>query len=179
MTEEHLFTCKECGSHDLRVVRHYSMTNPITKTLYCDCGNASDEIAAEREILITARYEDWGLLDDHHRWDYQKRGNKVKELDEEKERYEVFCHECLEDAEADDWETEEGDGEIDENSYEYFIYCDGCEREIEFGWSHEHQQGRIWPAECTDFNPWKCLPEPRFEEAWAKKNWLRPSEDEQ
>ena len=52
--------------------------------------------------------------------------------------------------------------------------CDGFNREIEFGLSHPDRKGRIWPAECEDFIPLKCFPEPRFKESWAKRNWIQP-----
>ena len=62
----------------------------------------------------------------------------------------------------------------DADRYAFYVRCGGCRREIEFGWSHPERAGRIWPAECSDFNPWKGVPEPRFTESWHKKGWLRP-----
>jgi hypothetical protein len=56
----------------------------------------------------------------------------------------------------------------------HVIHCAECDREIEFGWSHPDRGGRIWPAECADFNPWKCWPEPRYTEPWLAKGWIRP-----
>ena len=64
-----------------------------------------------------------------------------------------------------------------EDSHEFHVCCNGCNREIEFGWSHPDRGGRIWPAECSDFNPWKCWAESRYIEKWKDKDWLRPDKD--
>ena len=58
----------------------------------------------------------------------------------------------------------------DDCKMEFYVHCDGCDREIEFGWSHPDRGGRIWPVECEGFNPWKSWPDPRFKESWTKKN---------
>jgi hypothetical protein len=55
----------------------------------------------------------------------------------------------------------------------YFVRCQACEREIEFGWSHPDLGGRIWPAEASCFNPGLSVPEKRYRQAWRKKGWLR------
>jgi len=80
-----------------------------------------------------------------------------EELDDQ-----VECYNCLEDAGEQSWTTEVESSEIDEDSHEFYVHCAGCDREIEFGWSHPGRGGRIWPAECNDFNPWKSWPEPRY-----------------
>lgn len=56
----------------------------------------------------------------------------------------------------------------------FFVRCDNCGREIEFGWSHPDRGGRIWPVEASCFNPWKSWPEPRYRRAWKQRKWLRP-----
>jgi hypothetical protein len=76
-------------------------------------------------------------------------------------------------ADEDHDENTEYEVEEDPNSFEFWVRCEGCDRDIEFGWSHEDRGGRIWPAECSDFNPWNCFPEPRYEEAWARRGWVR------
>lgn len=173
---EHQFTCKNCGSHDLRVVREYMIVNYCTETLPCDCGSTSDGIAAQYDYHVATSYREWGLLDDTHHWEKEE-SEKLDEPSEE-DGFEVFCEKCYETAPEDDWQQEEENAEQDSeqapDSTEFYVYCDRCEREIEFGWSHPDRGGRIWPAECTDFNPWKSWPEPRYRESWAKKNWLRP-----
>jgi hypothetical protein len=172
---EYFFTCKDCGSHDLQVVHEYTIISYHTETLPCDCGNTSDGIAALRSSHVATTYRDWGWLDDEHRW--EKEESEKIEDDVEYDEAEVFCQKCYQKAEEQDWEPAEEESEEveeDEDSTEFYVYCDGCDREIEFGWSHPNREGRIWPAECIDFNPWKSWPEPRYRETWAKKNWLRP-----
>jgi hypothetical protein len=56
----------------------------------------------------------------------------------------------------------------------YFVRCESCDREIEFGWSHPGRGGRIWPVEASCFNPWLSFPEQRYRKAWRKKGWQRP-----
>jgi hypothetical protein len=172
MNEEHMFTCKECGAHNLRVVWQYETVTNYTQNLECECGKGEDDLAATREIEIRKIHEAWGYLDENHRWSEEEE----EEIDSEEEEvnFEVFCSECFEEASSDDWETTDPEVEVDQESYEFYVRCDGCEREIEFGWSHPDRGGRIWTAEDTDFNPWKSWPEPRYRENWAKKGWLRP-----
>jgi hypothetical protein len=57
---------------------------------------------------------------------------------------------------------------------EFYVFCAGCDREIEFGWSRPDRQGRIWPVEAGDFNPEQTWPETRYREAWAARDWLGP-----
>ncbi len=66
------------------------------------------------------------------------------------------------------------DFEKDNDKGYWEIRCASCDHDIEFGWSHPGRTGRIWPAESSDFNPWKSCPDPRFVESWEKKGWLRP-----
>lgn len=62
---------------------------------------------------------------------------------------------------------------IDDESREVYVLCWDCKREIEFGWSHENQQGKIWPAESPDFNPWKSWLEPRYIKSWQEKKMAK------
>jgi hypothetical protein len=175
MSEEHLFTCKECGSHDIQIVCEYKIINEITETLPCECENTEDDIAAERTYSEEIDYQDYGYLDDEHRVDWAVKHEKTNR-DESEEKFDVYCDRCLEkygDSEQN-WKIEDEPSEEDEESIEFWVYCDECNREIEFGWSHPERGGRIWPAECIDFNPWKSWPEPRYVESWKKKGWLRP-----
>lgn len=106
--------------------------------------------------IFRESWQEWGPLDDDHHWTYEEQ-------------------ELIEELPEDDSEPTEG-REDDPDSHEFFVNCTNsdCDREIEFGWSHPDRGGRIWPAECTDFTPWKCWPEPRYRESWKAKNWLRP-----
>ena len=163
--EDYFFTCKDCGSHDLVVVNEYEITENITKTLDCVCGN-SNGIAALRSYCITTEYKSWGVFDDTHRWGND--GTEELNSNTQEDDAEVLCSKCLDDANEKDWKTTD---ETEQDS-DYYVKCNGCDREIEFGWSHA-DGGRIWPAEYADFNPWKCFPDEKYKESWAKKNWLR------
>ena len=145
---EFLFTCKECGSHDLYVECYYKTWKGAYWKIYVKRGSLNIEDISEHRV------EDW---------------EEDEEMDSGYEKsFEI-------DDENEDDEAEEI--EIVEDTQEFYVRCEGCNREIEFGWSHPGWGGRIWPAECTDFNPWKCWPEPRYREKWAKKGWLRPVND--
>lgn len=170
---EYIFTCKDCRSHDLLVVHEYVIVEHYNKTLPCVCGNTIDEIAALRSYYVATACRESGWLDDDHRSTYEE-SEETEDLGEKEDDYQVFCKECLENAEGEDWAIEHDESEVDEDSNEFYVYCGGCNREIEFGWSHPNRGGRIWPAECTDFNPWKCWPEPRYTDKWAERDWLRP-----
>ncbi len=142
--EEHVFTCKDCGSHELSVEHFYTVNQGRCRIEYVEIGL----LEIDRE------------MDHHVEWD------NPEEVDRD-------CDEPDYD-DPDDEEEEEAGGEIDDDSHEFYVRFWGCRREIEFGWSHP-EGGRIWPSECSDFNPWKCFPEPRYRESWAKKGWLRPT----
>ncbi len=137
--EEFLFTCKDCGSHELYVEHFY----------------------IQRQGRSWTEYVERGTLGDDHR---------VSEWDSAEE-----VESGEEDAASAEDEGEPDRVEVDPDSHEFFVRCEGCDREIEFGWSHPNRGGRFWPSECTDFNPWRCWPEPRYRDVWAKKGWLRPS----
>jgi hypothetical protein len=113
------------------------------------------------------------MLDDEHHFYTVVEDEKVDSWDEEI-GFEVECPKCQEEAKEWDWVTKIESPEIDEDSEEFYVRCSGCDREIEFGWSHPGRGGRIWPAECSDFNPWKCWPEPRYRYKWLERGWIRP-----
>ena len=166
------FKCKECGSDELYIESKYSITKELVDTLECSC-DEENESAAQRTYTVTTTYLDRMNLDDEHRAGGME---ETEELDtvEEEINYEVKCYKCLEEAQQNAWITEVESSSIDEDSVEYWVRCSGCHREIEFGWSHPDRGGRIWPAECTDFNPWKSWPEPRYRDKWLECGWIRP-----
>ncbi len=146
--EEYLFTCKDCGSHDLEFEHIYEVIQGRCTITYSETG--------------------WEEIDSE--WDH-----RFENLDRPEEVDRVYDEPDYDD--PDDEEEEEADAEIDDDSHEFYVRCEGCRREIEFGWSHPDRGGRFWPSECSDFNPWRCWPEPRYREEWAKKGWLRPTSD--
>ncbi|MBI4492477.1 MAG: hypothetical protein HY690_06760 [Chloroflexi bacterium] len=165
------FTCKECGAHELVVTHTYAVVAPYTASAPCTCGQASDGVAVERVYHLTIPYHEWGLLDERHQWTYEE-SEEVAGAQKQEDRSQVFCSGCLEGIPADAWETSAGAPRVSDDSHEFYVHCDGCEREIEFGWSYPERGGRIWPVECTDFNPSACWPEPRYREVWARRDWL-------
>jgi hypothetical protein len=174
------FTCAQCGCTELIVEHEYTVVEEFTHTLACDCDEGPlDGIAAQFTNEVRTQMCERGELDEEHRvedWDDRE------ELDTETEciQREVFCADYHENATENDWEVEENDprdATVEED--ECWVRCAGCDREIEFGWSHPNRGGRIWPAESKDFNPWKCWPEPPFQEAWKQKGWLRPGRGRQ
>ena len=177
---EENFTCKDCGSRDLEFIRDYTIEQTFEQWLPCECGDTADGIAATHRNTVTVQYYDRGILIEDHRVEWHDQWEEVeREHDRDGDETEVFCQACYEEYSCDEhaWRHEQPEEQeepelLDE---EYTVRCEGCRREIEFGWSHPDRGGRIWPAECTDFNPWKNWPEPRYREAWAEKGWLRPS----
>jgi len=166
------FKCKECGSVELYVEYEYATTDAIVETLPCTCDQEC-EFAAQRTRYVTTTYLDKMPLDEDHRMGDVEESEEVEVVEEEGD-YEVQCSECLENAEEEEWYTEVEPLGFDEDSAEFYVRCAGCDREIDFGWSHPERGGRIWPAECSDFNPWKSWPEPRYYEIWLKRGWIRP-----
>jgi hypothetical protein len=88
----------------------------------------------------------WGPLDDDHRvqeWTDNELVETGRETDID------------DDTDPSPW--------IDPDSQEFYVRCEGCNREIVFGWSHPDRGGRIWPIECTDYIPGKDWLEPRYQ----------------
>ena len=171
MDEQLDFKCSECGSEELIVVYDYEIRVCYRHYLPCECENG-EEVAAEIKTYSIDAYTQEGILQEDHRWDWEETEH-LGDVDHGEEYSQVFCRNCLEDAGQVDWQVEEED-EREIEDEEFYVRCGGCDREVEFGWSHPDRGGRIWPAESKDFNPWKCWPEPRYLESWEKKGWLRP-----
>lgn len=115
------------------------------------------------------------ILDDEHRPSLKWGSEQLNETEEDERDFEINCRECFE-ANGDDeqaWETQEEEPEVEDE--EFTVRCAECGHEIEFGWSHPGRGGRIWPVEAADFDPWLIWPEPRYDEAWARRGWLRPA----
>lgn len=173
MNEEVLsFRCKDCGSRKLYVEHEYSITEEILETLECNCEDDND-FAAQRMTYVTTTYLDVMALDEDHRLGDTEDSDELETTEEEGD-LEVQCFNCVENAKEGDWTVEVESSDVDEDSVEFYVRCAGCGREIEFGWSHSERGGRIWPAECSDFNPWKSWPEPRYRTKWLERGWIRP-----
>ena len=163
-----LYTCVECGCHEFIVVHEYTLTEPYSEQVLCDCDGTDDGIAFVRQAHTATPYLASGELDDEHHW-HEEWPEPMAEAEDQEDESEVFCGDC---AENNEIQIAEDEGEYGDD--EFYVRCNDCDREIEFGWSHPDRGGRIWPVEASDFNPWKSWPEPRYRDAWAAKNWLRP-----
>ena len=150
----------------------YARVDYFTASVACDCGQSDDGAAVRSYHTATACERHGNLEEDHH---YELDAPEgIEDLGDEEDEYEVLCPDCLNEADQDDWEIESHPDDSEEVDTEVHVWCGDCGREIEFGWSHPDRGGRIWPAECNDFNRWRCWPEPRFIESWHAKGWLRP-----
>jgi hypothetical protein len=174
MNQQYLFTCKTCGSHEVMVAGLYRIIEEYTKILPCECGRAKSGEAAIRSYVLNKEYEDYGYLDNEHRWEFVNRNNLIDHSEIEKD-FVLECCKCylIYDIDRNRWKTTLESKEFDEESVEFFVYCGGCGREMEFGWSQPDRSGLIWPTECVDFNPALVWPEPRFKEKWNQKGWFR------
>ena len=168
--KEFHFTCENCGGDGLEVSREYIEVAQLESLLPCRCGSA--DYAAQHTWATYNRCQQSGLLDEDHRFQLDT-PEVVEDLGKDNDEYEVLCPECEADGDEYCWQHEPPEFQ-DHEDEAFFVRCLGCRREIEFGWSHPDRGGRIWPAECNDFNPWKCWPEPRYEESWHSKGWLLP-----
>jgi hypothetical protein len=170
------FRCKNCGCTDLIIEDEYTAVEEFVNTLGCDCEDGpSDGIAATFTNVVRTQLSERGVLDEDHRAQEWEKSEETGDAETECIEHEVYCQECYESADQNDWEIHNNPEDDETEDSEFFVRCAGCDREIEFGWSHPDRGGRIWPAESKDFNPWKSWPEPRYRESWAKKGWFRPN----
>lgn len=157
------FTCKNCGRNKLIVLDKYSTITRFERV-------SKEDLKIYHGQLIE-EWERTGELGDDHRikWD----GSPVRFGSEE----EINDWDNINQNDLQEIDVEESYQErtLDEETWEVYVLCGGCNREIEFGWSHENRGGRIWPAECPDHKPYKSFPEPRYIESWREKGWLRPT----
>ena len=167
LMEGHLYRCEECGGHAFIVVHTYEIRTHDLCMLVCTCGNRADAVAAHRNVVIREEYVEWGPLDQEHNWNFEAKN--MEELGESHEESHVLCEPCTRKAEKSDWKS------IDRYSetihHEFYLFCQSCEREIEFGWSEPGRGGGIWPVDSSDFDPSRCWPEPRHLGAWIEKGW--------
>lgn len=177
VTAANSLTCAGCGAHEFTVVHEFTLVRTVNIEVPCTCGALSGP--STRTIVEKTFLRRWGPLDEDHgvEWEDEETDGTDTIVDET----EIGCPPCYEAGIGDeDFVTIESDCEdpirsdIDPNRFR--VECDGCRREIEFGWSHPDRAGRIWPVEASDFNPMKSWPEPRFRDAWAERGWLRSAE---
>ena len=118
------------------------------------------------------RWREWGPLKDSHHWKYE-----FKEKDEEKPDTEVqrgdFGEFEQDDSASEPEEYEIIEPENDQDSDEFYVNCENCDREIEFGWSEPDRHGLILPVEFSDFDPAESWPDPKYWEIWQQRGWVR------
>jgi hypothetical protein len=161
----HLFTCRECGSHRLKVIVHYRTATVAQESMPCTC--AGEMVAATRRVRrVTTWQEEHELSLEHHLSERIGEPERV-DVEEEQEEIDVACRTCFESGEwsgEDDDLTEEPIEE--EGSMEHWVRCRGCDREIAFAWSEAGLDGkgagRIWPVECADYDPGRTWLDPRY-----------------
>jgi hypothetical protein len=143
------FTCRKCGSHNLVVTHVWNI----------QAGPDSE------------RWREWGPLKDDHHWHYEFKEEVQANEDDEVQRGDRG------EFEDDDSTTEPEEYEVYEaatnrESDEFFVNCGNCDREIEFGWSEPDRRGLIFPVEFSDFIPQQSWPDPKYVDAWQRRNWL-------
>ena len=170
---EEPYECPKCGFHEFLVEHEFDMERNRELTLPCSC----DE---EHEVAGRWVFREWvtncqtgRLKHDHHvEWE----DKELIEEDFEEIETDVSCGPCVELLSSDECQFEHDAEEwVDcDDSHRWTVRCGSCGHEIQFGWSHPDRGGRIWPVASSDWNPWKCWPEPRFKAEWAERGWLRP-----
>ena len=72
----------------------------------------------------------------------------------------VCCRTYFADGNVEARESEDlEDWEEDEDAVYCELRCEACNHEIELGHAPPNRQGRVWPCEGADFNPWKTWPQ--------------------
>lgn len=114
------FTCKECGGNQLIVTHIWNVLAGIN----------------------SERWQEWGPLKNDHHWKYEI-SEKIEEgSDDETERGDFSDFE-EDDSSTEPEEYEAFGSESDRDNDEFFVNCESCDREIEFGWSEPGRHGLI------------------------------------
>jgi hypothetical protein len=167
------YSCENCGSDGFYVERQYDVQETYETVLPCSC-DGEHEYAARAVDVCTKTMSEWGPLEEDHRFAVED--SEVVDSQNQRVEEETSCERCSADADEADWDVDEQpETEEVDSSDEFYVRCERCDHEIEFGWSHPDRGGRIWPCESNDHNPWKSWPEPRYRDAWAARGWLRPT----
>ena len=142
------FTCTNCGGHELTVFHTWTiLAGPDTEI-----------------------WREWGPLDVNHVWHFTFEEKIAKE--ETHTSNGDFKKYARDNSSSKPEDYEVYEQEDNPGNDKYFVNCTTCDRDIEFGWSEPNRNGRIYPAECSDFNPEGIWPEPRYLDSWHQKNWL-------
>lgn len=170
---EEFFTCKQCGCKELIVKEYYKVAKSLIETQHCDCGRSKNGLAYQSNYTLYIPGVDFYKLGHDHRF-YETAEEYYEDVGEphiEDFSVKVYCRYCYDP--NGDFEVRERDPlDIEVGDIEFYVACANCGREIEFGWTYSGRDALIWPAECTDFDPRNCIPEPRYRDKWVRRGWL-------
>jgi hypothetical protein len=144
------FTCNSCGGHNLIITHVWSILAGTN----------------------TERWQEWGPFKDNHHWQYEFKEKIEEDADDEVQEGD-FGELEVDDSVSEPEEYEIFEPVADRESDEFFINCENCDREIEFGWSQPDRRGLIIPVEFSDFNPFESWPDPKYVDIWEERSWLR------
>jgi hypothetical protein len=142
------FTCSSCGGHNLIVTHVWSIL----------AGEDSEH------------WQEWGPLKDNHHWQFEFKEKIEENADHEVQRGD-FGEYQEDDSDSEPEEYEIFESETNRESDEFFINCENCDREVEFGWSQPDRRGLILPVEFSDFNPSDSWPDPKYADSWRQRGW--------
>ena len=144
------FTCKNCGGHNLVVTHVWNI------------------LAGEK----SERWQEWGPLKENHHWQFEFEEKIEEKADHEIQRGDFGDYE-EDDSASEPEEYEIFEAETSPESDEFFLNCESCDGEIEFGWSKPDRRGLIMPVEFSDFLPSESWPDPKYTDVWQQRGWLR------
>lgn len=147
-TDVFKFTCKECGGHNLIVTHVWTILAGVN----------------------SERWQEWGPLGNNHHWHYEYREKIENDIENEIQGDGV--------GDFDEDDTESGEYEVyqtgnGQENDEFFVNCETCDREVEFGWSKPDRRGLIFPVEFRDFVALDSWPDPKYMNDWQQKDWLK------
>ena len=165
-----VFRCRDRECDQLRVEREATRDTTMRSYLNCRCEEGHEE-AAICESVRVERIRESGHLRDDHEW--AKEEFEVLDSHYEEPWRDVYCESCFAQAGPEAWFLEGiKPADVVDAEEEFFVRCDQCGREVEFGWRHEGRGGPAFPCEASDFDPRTCVPEPRYWQAWAQRGWI-------
>lgn len=124
-------------------------TNDLPKFTCRKCGGHNLIVSHFWDVATEAtseHWKEWGALRDDHQWQYLFREEVGENAAEELQR-----------------------GGFDE----FFVNCETCGCEVEFGWSQPDRRGVILPVEFSDFIPAGSWPDPKYSSIWQQNGWLQ------
>jgi hypothetical protein len=144
------FTCKECGGHTLIVTHIWNILAGVN----------------------SERWQEWGVLKENHHWQYEFKERVEDNTDDNVQTGDFSDFEEDDSAsEPEDYEIHEAETSREED--EFFVNCEGCDREVEFGWEQPDRRGLILPVEFSDFMPSQSWPDPKYIDIWQHRGWMR------